>query len=103
MRATTIHVKTDIKTRDDAKKVAEAFGFSLTSLVNALLKQIARTKRLNLNLEENPTPYMIKALKESEEDVKAGRVSPLFTNVKDAISWLNDPDATYENGIKVRG
>lgn len=36
MHTTTIHVKTDIQTRDDAKKVAEEFGFSLTALVNAL-------------------------------------------------------------------
>jgi addiction module RelB/DinJ family antitoxin len=51
MNATTIHVKTDIKTRDTAKQVAEEFGFTLTSLVNALLKQVARTRSLNLSLE----------------------------------------------------
>ncbi len=98
---TTIHIKTDVKTRDNAKKVAEEFGFTLTSLVNALLKQIARTKSLTLNLEEKPNKYMIDALKKSEEDVKAGKVSPSFRNVKDAIAWLNDPEATYENGAKV--
>ena len=81
--------------------MAEDFGFSLTALVNALLKQIARTKRLSLDLEEKPTPYMIDSLKKSEEDVKAGRVSPAFTNAKDAIAWLNDPNASYENGNKV--
>ena len=54
MHTTTIHVKTDIKTRDSAKQVAEEFGFTLTSLVNALLKQIARTRRLTLSLEETP-------------------------------------------------
>ncbi len=103
MNSTTIHIKTDVKTRNEAKKVAEDFGFTLTSLVNALLKQITRTKSLNLNLEEIPNQKTIKMLKESEEDVKAGRVSPGFTNVKDAISWLNDPDAHYENGDKIHG
>ena len=67
-----------------------------------MLKQIARTKRLTLSLDETPNQYMIDALKESEEDVKAGRVSPAFRNVKDAIAWLNDPDASYDNGDKVR-
>jgi antitoxin component of RelBE/YafQ-DinJ toxin-antitoxin module len=57
MNTTTIHIKTDVKTRDEARKVAEDFGFSLTSLVNALLKQIARSKRLTLSIEEEPTPY----------------------------------------------
>ena len=54
MNNTTIHIKTDVKTRDSAKKVAEEFGFTLTSLVNALLKQIARTRSLTLSLDETP-------------------------------------------------
>ena len=98
---TTIHIKTDVHTRDSAKKVAQDFGFTLTSLVNAMLKQIARTKRLTLSLDETPNQYMIESLKQSEEDVTAGRVSPGFTNAKDAIAWLNDPDARYENGDTV--
>ncbi|KKQ86674.1 MAG: hypothetical protein UT10_C0019G0034 [Candidatus Woesebacteria bacterium GW2011_GWB1_38_8b] len=40
---------------------------------------------------------MIQALKESEEDRKAGRVSPSFDNVKDAIDWLNNPKRRYLN------
>jgi len=84
---TTIHIKTDTKTRDNAKKVAEEFGFTLTSLVNALLKQVARTKSLNLNLEEKPNKYMIKALKKAEEDVKAGKVIS-FKSGKEALDYL---------------
>ena len=87
MNTTTIHIKTDVKTRDDAKKVAEDFGFSLTSLVNVLLKQIARTKRLTLELDEKPNKYMIESLKKSEEDVKYGRVTS-FTSWKDALDYL---------------
>lgn len=102
MNTTTIHIKTDIKTRDDARKIAQGFGFSLTSLVNTLLKHIVRTKRLTLTLDETPNQYMIESLKKSEEDVKAGRVSPGFTNAKDAIAWLNDPNASYANGDKIR-
>lgn len=94
MNTTTIHIKTDVKTRDEAKKVAEDFGFSLTSLVNAMLRQIARTKRLNLSLDENPTPYMIEALRQSEEYVKAGRVITFKTG-KDALDYLKKE---LENG-----
>lgn len=67
MNTTTIHIKTDIKTRDNAKKVAKDYGFSLTALVNVVLKQIARTKHLTLNLDEEPTQYMIESLKKSIE------------------------------------
>jgi addiction module RelB/DinJ family antitoxin len=88
MNTTTIHIKTDIKTRDDAKKVAEEFGFSLTSLVNAMLRQIARNKRLSLSLEEHPTPYMIETMKQAEEDVKAGRVIS-FQSGTEALLYID--------------
>ena len=88
MHTTTIHIKTDTKTRDEAKKVAEEFGFSLTSLVNAMLKQLARTKRLDLSLDETPSQYFIDTMKESEEDVKAGRVLS-FKNPDEAIAYVS--------------
>jgi antitoxin component of RelBE/YafQ-DinJ toxin-antitoxin module len=88
MSATTIHIKTDTKTRDEAAKVAKEFGFgSLTSLVNVLLKQIARTKRLSLNIEEKPTPYLIGALRQSEDDARAGEVIS-FDKGADALNYL---------------
>jgi antitoxin component of RelBE/YafQ-DinJ toxin-antitoxin module len=88
MSTTTIHIKTEVKTRDDAKKVAEEFGFTLTSLVNALLKQISRGKRITLSLDEEPTPYLIESLKKSEEDIKAGRVIS-FETPDDAIAYVS--------------
>src|SRR5215210_554455 len=77
---TIIHIKTDIKTRDEAKKIAAEFGLgSLTSLVNVLLKQVVRTKQVNLSLDETPNAATIEALRQSEEDVKAGRVKRFET------------------------
>lgn len=87
MHTTTIHVKTDVKTRDSAKQVAEEFGFTLTSLVNALLKQIARTRRLTLSLEETPNLRTLEALRQSEKDVKAGRVIS-FNSSREALEYL---------------
>lgn len=87
MHTTTIHVKTDVKTRDSAKHVAEEFGFTLTSLVNALLKEVARTRRLTLSLEETPNPRTIEALRQSEEDVRAGRVTS-FKSGQEALDYL---------------
>jgi DNA-damage-inducible protein J len=89
MDATVLHIKTDVKTRDEAKKVAEDFGFSLTSLVNAMLKEIVRKKRLTLSMDETPSQFFIDAMEEAEEDVKAGRVKS-FTSVKDAKAYLAD-------------
>lgn len=87
MNTTTLHIKTDIKTRDDAKRVADQFGFTLTSLVNALLKQIARNKRLTLSLEEEPTPYMIEEMKKSEDAEKAGKMTS-FRSGEEALEYV---------------
>ena len=87
MNTTTIHIKTDVKTRDDAKKVAEDFGFTLTSLVNTLLKQIAKTKRASLDLKEEPNQHTIELLRKSKEDVDAGRVIS-FKSGRDALDYL---------------
>jgi addiction module RelB/DinJ family antitoxin len=87
MQTTTLHIKTDTKTRDAAKKVAEEFGFSLTSLVNAMLRQIARTKRLTLTMDETPNQYMVEGLRQSEEDAKVGNVIS-FESPDSAIAYL---------------
>lgn len=85
---TTIHIKTDTKTRDQAKRIADSFGFTLSALVNALLKQVNRTKQLHLDLsDETPTQWMIDAMQQSEEDVKAGRVLS-FKSPGEAASYF---------------
>ena len=88
MNTTTIHVKIDTKTKDEAKGVAEEFGLTLTALVNALLKQITRTKQLYLSMEkEEPTDYFKQLMREADEDVKEGRVVS-FKNGEEAISFF---------------
>lgn len=57
-------------------------------------------RKLNALLE--PTPYLDRALQDSERDIAKGYVSPAFDNPKDAIAWLNDPKARYENGHSVK-
>jgi len=97
MNTTTIHVKIDTKTRNEAKRVAEEFGFTLTALVNALLKQITRTKQLYLNTrKEEPTEYFKKLMREADEDIKAGRVISFETG-EDALSYFRKLRKKSEN------
>lgn len=101
MNTAVINIKTDRVIKSKAQAIAEELGLSLSAVINALLKQFVRTKRLNVTARpEIPSPYLIKALKESEEDVKKGRVSPAFTNTKDMITWLNDPKKKYVYQIR---
>lgn len=101
MNTTVINIKTNAMVKSKAQAIAEELGLSLSAVINALLKQFVRTKKLNVSVRpEIPSPYLIKALKESEENVRQGRVSPSFTNVNDAVAWLEDPKKKYEYQIR---
>lgn len=90
MYTAVINVKTHPEIKSQAKKIAEELGFSLSSLVNAYLKQLIKTKTVMFSTSsEIPSDYMIKMLKQSEKEIKEGKVSPRFSNAKDAIAWLN--------------
>jgi addiction module RelB/DinJ family antitoxin len=97
MNTAIINIKTTPETKREAQKVAEELGLSLSSLINALIKQVVRTQSINLSTtNEEPTEFLLRALQDSEEDKKVGRVSQVFDNAKDAISWLDNPQRTYE-------
>ena len=100
MNNAVINIKTEISTKKQAQKIAAEFGFSLSSLINSYLKEIVRTRKLNLDLGEAPSPYLTKQMKLSEKNYREGRVSPTFKTGEEAIKWLDDPDARLENGDK---
>lgn len=100
MNTAVINIKTNPQTKKQAQKVVEEMGLSLSGVINGFLKQLVKTKEVHFDLNEEPSEYLIQALKESKADIKAGRVSPTFSNVKDAIAWLKDPKAKYENQIR---
>ena len=99
MKTAVIHFKTKpiIKTR--AQKVADELGFGLSALLNGFLNQLIKTKTIEFSAypKEEPNEFMIKALKEAEEDLKKGRVSPNFDNAHDAIAWLHKESKKYAN------
>jgi len=91
MNTVAIYVKTQPEIKAKAQKIAKNLGLSLSSLLEAMLRQLVKTKRVTFSAEEErPSKYLIESLKKSEEDIKHGRVSPGFHNVEDAIKWLNE-------------
>ena len=99
MNTAVINVKVSPDLKVQAQNLAEELGFSLSSLINACLKQMVRTKTVSFNVSEEPTDYLIKMLEESKEDIKQGRVSPSFNNAKDAVKWLNSSDKKYADKV----
>ncbi|KKQ26835.1 MAG: Addiction module antitoxin, RelB/DinJ family [Candidatus Levybacteria bacterium GW2011_GWA1_37_16] len=88
MNTAVINIKTDPKVKTDAQKIARQIGVSLSSLINAYLKRFIGTKRVKLDLKEEPSPYLVKMLKKADKDIKAGRVSPGFKTGEEAVAWL---------------
>lgn len=102
MKTSVINFKVDSAIKKKAQKKAQELGFSLSSVLNAYLKKFIKVKSVDFTTqEEEPSDYLIQALKESAEDIKAGRVSPSFDNTEDADAWLDDPNARYANGSPV--
>lgn len=69
---TTINIKVDEETKKEAQRIADELGFSLSAILKGYLRQFVRTKEVNVRLEE-PSDYLIESIKESNEDIRAGR------------------------------
>lgn len=88
MNTAVINIRTDLGLKSAAQKVAEELGFSISSLVNAYLKQLVKTKTVHFSEAEEPSDYLIELLKEAEEDRKAGR-HHTFNNSTEALEYLD--------------
>jgi DNA-damage-inducible protein J len=89
MNTAIINIKTQPYIKKQAQQVAEDLGLTLSSTINAFLRDLIRNKTINFSLNETPSPYLIKQLKKSKKNIKTGEISPTFSNHKDAIKWLN--------------
>jgi DNA-damage-inducible protein J len=89
MNTASILIKTDPQLKARAQKTAQKMGLSLTSVINHYLKHFITTETITFStIDETPSQYLIDALKESEADVKAGRVTT-FKNVQEELDYLD--------------
>lgn len=105
MNTAILSVKVDPKDKKQAQALAQELGFSLSALVKGFIKEFLRTKEVKFSLPEEElelTDWAKQQLALSKKEVEQGYVSPAFDNAEDAIAWLNDPKARYENGNPAR-
>lgn len=88
MNTTSIHIKIESSIKEQAQKIADELGLSLSATVKALLKQFIRTRQLSVGISEIPNEYLINSLKESDEDIKRGRLTS-FKNGHDVLAYLD--------------
>src|SRR5258708_5238260 len=91
MNNATIFIKTEPKIKAEAQKTARELGFSLSSILNGFLRQFVKTRTITFSakeLDEIPNAKTRRLLKQSEEDVKAGRVIS-FKNTQEVLEYLD--------------
>lgn len=85
---TVISVKIDKQVKESAQEVAKSAGLSLSTLVNAYLRQVAATRRIELYAPETMTPKLEGLIAQVEAELASGNVSRQFDNVDDFLDDL---------------
>ena len=100
MNTAVIITKTEPQVKLKAQRVAKDLGLSLSSLINAWLRQLIKTKTVVFSAaDEEPTQYLLDALKESKEDIKAGRIVS-FNTADDTIGYIDEIIKNEQNAKK---
>jgi len=93
IQTTMVHARVPKKIKNDAKKVADKLGVSLSLIVEQALRDFSVNKQLIIEEPLVPTPYLEKILRQADKDIKEGNkdaFSPVFTNAKDMDEYLNN-------------
>lgn len=85
---TVISVKIDVDVKEEASEVAKSAGLTISTLVNAYLRQVAVTRRIELYAPEKMTPNLEALIEEVEAELKSGEASKAFDNVDDFLKDL---------------
>ena len=86
---TVINIKTDKKVKDEAKKIVEEMGLSLSAVINAQLKQLVREQEMRFSLAPKMTSYLEEIAREAREDYREKiNISPAFQSATDAAKYL---------------
>ncbi len=86
---TQVNLKIDMDVKTKAQKRASDLGLSLSSVVNATLKQFAKTGELHLSARHKATPYLERVALEARQDRTEGNTSGPFDTADELMSHLN--------------
>ena len=90
MAKTLINIKADIDVKEKAQKVARDLGMPLSTIINAYLGQLIRTKEVHFTLEGELKPSVKKRLDRLTKEAREGKnLSPAFHTVKEMDAYLN--------------
>lgn len=87
MTASSVTIRVDKETKEEAASIAEYFGFDLSSVTRAFYKQMIRENRIPLNLSDpEPNEESLQSIREAEEILARGGRG--FTNAHDMLQAI---------------
>ena len=86
---TTITIKTNNALRDEAKKMADELGITLTAVINAYLKQFVRDRKFSVSASPMPTKERIALWEKISEDADNGKgITGVFSDISELKKHL---------------
>lgn len=85
---TVISVRIDKDVKDSAQEVARSAGLTLSTLVNAYLRQVSVTRRIEFFAPETMSPKLEGLIAEIEAELQSEKVSKKFNNIDDFMTDL---------------
>ncbi len=90
MAKTLINIKADADVKEKAQKVARELGMPLSTIINAYLGQLIRTKEVYFALEGELRPSAKKRLDRLMKEAREGKnVSHSFSTRKEMDAYLD--------------
>ncbi len=96
MNTAVINIKIDPVIKKKAQKIVAELGLSLSSFIDAQLRQLVRTKSVTFGPPEVPSAWMKRELAKSRADIKAGRVLS-FGPPHKALEYIDGLIADHEH------
>lgn len=85
---TVISVKTDLSTKEAAQEVVKAAGLNLSTVINAYLRQLVATRRIEFFAPEQMSPMLESLIEEVEAEIATGKMSKSHDTVEAFLADL---------------
>ncbi len=93
---TTLHTKIDKDVKEKAQLLANELGIPISTIINSQLREFVRSGTFQVAREPQLKESVWKEILKASKDAKDGKnISPEFTNVEDAMKWLNSKDKKW--------
>ena len=89
MSSVLLSIKTDNQTKQDLKDFATELGVSSTALVNMVVKQALRDRRVVLSTALEPTPYLEDIMRKADADYATDRGITHTSSTEETLAHLD--------------